>query len=164
MDSGLSLLLRGRGGGIGNAIDFEPVWPRQSGIVIPGDAKAASVADFNEDGRPDLLVTVNNGAIEAFEVRPHKENRHLRVRLVCAPGNLDCVGARVTLRFEDKAVPRQSAEVFAGGGYLSQSSGVLAFGYGNDRLPRELDIRWPDGKSTTHMLEKNQLQVTIRQP
>ena len=164
MDSGLSLLLRGRGRGKGNTIDFEPVWPRQSGIVIAGDAKAASVTDFNEDGRPDLLVTVNNGVIEAFEAQPHKGHRLLRVQLVCAAGNLDCVGARVTLRFVDEAVPRQLAEVFAGGGYLSQSSGVLAFGYGNDRHLQGLDIRWPNGKSTTHKLEKNQLQITLRQP
>ena len=164
MDSGLGLLLRGRGPGEGNTIDFDPVWPKQSGIVVPGDAKSASVVDFNEDGWPDLLVTVNNGVIEAFEAQPHNENQLLRVRLICAPGNQDCVGARVKLRFADKAGPTQTAEVFAGGGYLSQSSAVLTFGLANSRQARRLDIRWPNGESTTHALKKNQFEVAIRQP
>ena len=164
MDSGLSLLLRGRGKGAEDAIQFEPVWPKQSGIVIPHDAKAVGVVDFNEDRWPDVLVTVNDGTIEALECQPHEENQLLRVKLIGAPGNPDCVGAAVTVRFEDNAVLPQTAEVFAGGGYLSQSCSTLAFGCGKNQLPQNIEVRWPSGEATIHPVEPGQLDVVIRQP
>ncbi|MEO8429082.1 MAG: VCBS repeat-containing protein, partial [Verrucomicrobiota bacterium] len=40
MDGGLSLLLRGNGDG-----SFTPVWPKESGLVVPGDAKGLVVID-----------------------------------------------------------------------------------------------------------------------
>lgn len=164
MDSGLSLLLRGRGKGVDDAIQFEPVWPKQSGVVIPGDAKAVSIVDFSEDGWSDVLVTVNNGTIEAYECQPHDENRPLRVKLIGPPGNLDCVGAAVTLRVKDKTMPSQTAEVFAGGGYLSQSSGMVVFGCGKNHQPQSIEVRWPNGNSTSHSIEKGRFQIIVRQP
>jgi hypothetical protein len=164
MDSGLSLLLRGRGGGLDDTIEFEPVWPKQSGIVIPGDAKAASVVDINEDGWSDLVVTVNDGTTEAFECQPHDVNRPFRVKLAGPPGNLDCVGAAVTLRFKDSTVRPQLAEVFAGGGYLSQSFRTLVFGCGENQQPQSIHVRWPDGRSTVHAIEEGQYDSVVRQP
>ena len=87
---------------------------------------ACSLVDFNRDGWSDLLVTLNNQPIEAFEARPHPRNRLLLIQLVGPPGNQDCVGARVTVSFEKR--PSQTAEVGSGGGYLSQSTTILSFG------------------------------------
>jgi hypothetical protein len=53
-DGGLSQLLRGDGRG-----HFAPVPPAESGLVVPGDAKALAVLDH--DGWPDFVVTRNNG-------------------------------------------------------------------------------------------------------
>ncbi len=162
MDSGLSLVLRGRGVNDQGELQFEPVWPRQSGILVPGDAKACSLVDFNEDGWSDLLVTVNSGPIEAFEAQPHTANQLFRVKLIGAPGNLDCVGAVVTVQFEGNH-PSQTCEVCAGGGYLSQSSSVLSFGCGESR-PIHVQVRWPHGKTTMHAVDMGKKQIAIRQP
>ncbi|MDQ5981151.1 MAG: RNA-binding protein, partial [Verrucomicrobiota bacterium] len=57
-DGGLGWLLRGDGRG-----GFTPVPVAESGIVVPGDARALAVADLDGDRRPDLLVTQNNGRV-----------------------------------------------------------------------------------------------------
>ena len=163
MDSGLSLLLRGKGASGPDAVEFEPMWPRQSGVIIAGDAKAVSVTDFNEDGWNDLLVTVNNGTIGAFEGRPHKQNQTLRVTLLGPPGNPTCVGASVTVRFKDSPEIRR-AEVYAGGGYLSQSTTRLTFGCGPTLEPKEIRVRWADGKTTTYQIPRGKWQVAARKP
>jgi hypothetical protein len=89
-------------------------------------------------------------------------HRLFRVQLTGAPGNLDCVGAAVVVRFDGNH-PAQTAEVSAGGGYLSQSPPMLSFGCG-ESVPKSVEVRWPDGKITTHAIEQGQMQIAIRQP
>ena len=63
----------------------------------------ASLVDFNEDNCPDLLVSVNNGIMEAYDNRARQltKNRFIKVQLKGPPGNPTCVGARVRLRFAE---------------------------------------------------------------
>ena len=60
-DGGFSQLLRGDGHG-----HFTAVPPRESGLMVPGDAKALAVLDLDQDGWPDFLVTRNNATPLAF--------------------------------------------------------------------------------------------------
>ena len=158
MDSGLSLLLHGEGSA--DAPEFNEVWPAESGISIPYDAKASAVGDLNGDGWADLLVTVNERNMVAFKVRPTK-NKNLRVTLKGKPGNPNCVGAKARVSF----VNTQSAarEVHAGSGYLSQSETTLQFGCGQ-KTAQKVNVRWPDGKQSQHPIPVGSTQITIAQP
>ncbi len=60
-DSGQGLWLRGRGDGT-----FEPVDSTASGIRIPGEQRGAALADFNRDGRIDLVVGQNNAETKFY--------------------------------------------------------------------------------------------------
>ena len=64
MDGGVSLLLKGDGLG-----GFRPVWPNESGLVVPGDARSIALTDLNGNSRLDVVVTINDGELRAFEVR-----------------------------------------------------------------------------------------------
>ena len=44
---------------------------------------------------------------------------------------------------------KQTAEVTAGGGYLSQNGGELFFGLGQSRA-KQIEVRWPDGMTSVH--------------
>ena len=162
MDGGVSLLLRGIGDG-----RFEPIWPDKSGLVVAGDAKSLTATDLNDDGWVDFVIGVNNEALVAYEHRGSGVNRVLRVYLSGRAGNPAAVGARVTMRLEGG--PTQSAEVYAGGGYLSQSSSALAFGLGAEAKMNQIQVRWPNGLTTVHRPGKGlrmigQRQIVIEQP
>jgi hypothetical protein len=162
MDSGLSSMLLGRGVGKDGGLKFDVAGPLESGIAIPGDAKSCSLVDFNQDGWADLLVGVNNGPILAYEARPHRTNKLFRVKLIGKAGNSNCVGARVSVDF-NAGTGTQSAEVVAGGGYLSQSTSILSFGAGVDTA-KMVRVTWPDGRETEHDVKPGQQGLAIRMP
>jgi hypothetical protein len=90
-------------------------------------------------------------------------NRQLAaLRLRGQAGNPTAIGARVTLVRADGL--RQTAEVVAGSGYLSQQPATLWFGLGSDSEKASVEIRWPDGQSSTHEPSDWGSVVTIRQP
>jgi hypothetical protein len=156
MDGGLSLLFEGNGDG-----SFTPVWPEQSGLVIPSDAKSLATSDLNNDGWPDFIVGINNGETMAFENCRLKQNRVLSLRLQGNPGNPTAIGARVTVTLTKGS--SQTAEVHAGGGYLSESTSVLTFGLGRTYEVEQIRVVWPDGRSSTATPPQNQFTVTLKQ-
>jgi hypothetical protein len=156
-DGGISVLLAGKQNGQLSAVPFA-----ESGLVVPGDAKSAVVTDVNGDSWPDIVVGLNDAPVMAFENRQVAGCRVAAVRLFGRPGNPTGIGARVSLVRSDGL--RQTAEVHAGGGYLSQQSPTLWFGLGDRAHISSIDVRWPDGKTTRHAPEPDELSVVISQP
>ena len=156
MDGGVSLLLYGNGDGT-----FEPIMPHRSGLVVPGDAKGLSLVDLNRDARPDFVVAINNGAMMSFERQMKETPNTLRLRLKGPPGNPTCIGTRVTVEFENGS--KQTAEVRAGGSYLSQSYGPLIFTAGN-RSVKGLRINWPNGQRSSIPFTESKGEFEIEMP
>lgn len=142
-DGGLSLLLRGDGGG-----NFLPVPVRESGLLVTGDARALATIDLDDDGWADFVVTRNNDRALVFLNRAPTGRHSFRVTLKGPAGNASCIGALIHVVLTDGTV--QVGEVQAGVGYLSQSSAECYFGYTDDRPPREIRVRWPSGAATIH--------------
>ena len=158
MDGGLSLLLTGHGDGT-----FTPVWPKRSGLVVPGDAKSIVVTDLDGDGWEDFLVGVNDSEVIAWENRSAQTgNRVFNVHLKGQVGNPGGVGSRVAIHRDDGLV--QTAEVHAGGGYLSQSSGRLTFGLGTDCSVQKIEVFLPDGRMMEQLPPFDGDCVTIHVP
>ncbi len=138
MDGGVSQFLRGRGDG-----SFDPVEPLASGLVLPGDAKGLAVSDLDGDEIPDFLVALNNGPVRAFLRRGGEPLRSIALR--GPAGNPTAAGARIEVQFMEG--PGWTAEIYAGSGYLSQSSPRLTI---PDRPIRSIMVRWPTGESRTY--------------
>jgi hypothetical protein len=142
---GLAQLLLGDGAG-----GFTPVPPIESGLVVPGDAKALLALDLNNDGWPDLLASRNRQSSLAFMHRAVEGSGSFRVVLKGARGNPAAVGAVLTLELADGRTQR--TELFAGSGYYSQQAPGCFFAYPRSNPPKQLTVRWPDGRTTTQPL------------
>ena len=153
-DGGISLLLRGEENG-----SFTPVPPGESGLVIPGDAKAATACDLNDDGWPDLVVSRNNSSCLAFQNRLIKGRNSFSVSLRGRQGNPKALGAKITVELTDGR--RRSAEIYAGSGYLSQSTPEVFFGYLDGNEPKTITVRWPDGQTSTHPWTGHRARIVI---
>jgi hypothetical protein len=148
-DGGMSQLLRGDGHG-----HFTPVPPAESRLIVPGDAKALVVLDFNDDGWPDFLASQNNASTLAFQNRGIPGRRSCRVSLHGPVGNPTAIGARVTVTLKDGST--QTLETYAGSGLYSQSTSDLFIGYSESNPPTSLSVRWPNGSSSQHAFPASQ--------
>jgi hypothetical protein len=156
-DGGLSQLLNGDGRG-----NFAPEAPAESGLVVPGDAKALAVLDLDQDGWPDFVVTRNNSSTLAFHNGGVAGRRALRVVLRGPGGNPTAVGARVTVELADGS--RQTNEVYAGSGYYSQSTAACFFGYPESAPPRKVHVRWPSGDAADYAFPAGSSTLTLSAP
>jgi enediyne biosynthesis protein E4 len=146
-DGGLSQLLLGDGRG-----DFTPMEPAQSGLVVPGDAKALVVLDLDANGWPDFLLSRNNSPTLAWRNEGVAQRRSFQVQLRGRPGNSTAIGAILQLELADGV--KQTAEISAGGGYYSQVDTGVFFGWREGNPPRRLSVRWPDGSVSEHTITK----------
>jgi hypothetical protein len=157
MDGGISLLLEGNGNG-----GFTPILPEHSGLVVPGDAKSLTTVDLSADGWQDVVLGMNDGPVAAFENGGSRLGQPLRVRLRGKNGNPAAIGSRITVRLDDGS--QQTAEIYAGDGYMSQSSSELSFGIAAGRRAVGVDVRWPAGQTSSVEPPVDVRLVTMNQP
>ena len=149
-DAGRGLWLRGDGHG-----GFAPVPGQESGVRVYGEQRGCAVADYDGDGRVDLVVTQNGNATKLYHNRTAKPG--LRVRLTGPPGNPTGIGAQLRLKFGDRLGAMR--EIQAGSGYWSVNSSVQVLA--TPEPPRELWVRWPGGKVTTGAVAQGTREVTV---
>lgn len=151
-NAGRGALLEGDGKG-----DFVAASPATSGIDIPDDQRGVAVADFDEDGRLDLVVGCNSGKTRLYRNVQGKPG--VRVRLIGPSGNPDGVGA--VIRWRDGGRLGAAREIHAGAGYLSQDSPVTVM-TPLDGAGGELEVRWPGGAVTRTPVAAGAKEVTVK--
>jgi enediyne biosynthesis protein E4 len=101
-----------------------------------------AVADFNNDGRLDLVMNANNETPVLYLNNLRKVGNSVELKLVGTRSNRDAIGAIVRLTAGGKTMLRQ---VEAGSGYASEMMLPLHFGLGNADHVDRIEIRWPSG-------------------
>lgn len=153
-DAGFGLWLRGDGRG-----GWIPLDPSVSGVRLDGEQRGAAVADFNHDGRVDLVTTRNAGPTQLWVNRGARPG--WRVVLNGPPGNPSGLGAVLRLRYPGDR--RGPARVVTGGsGYASQDAGVVVLG--GVGAPDALEVRWPGGREQVVPLAGVTGEVRVRHP
>ena len=122
-----------------------PIPGQQSGIEVYGEQRGVAVADYDADGRTDLVVAQNGAATKLF--RNIGGQAGLRVRLAGPSGNPGGVGAQLRLKFGERFGPVR--EVHGGSGYWSQDDATQVLGSGGSGTPTHVWVRWPGGATST---------------
>ena len=137
LDAGRGLLLRGNGNGT-----LQPMSGDESGIKVYGEQRACACADYDRDGRTDLVVTQNRGATQLFHNETAKPG--LRVRL-------NGTGATIRLKAGEKFGPARE---------VHQASVQIM------SLPEpatQVWVRWPGGKTTLSEIPADAKEIEIKQ-
>jgi hypothetical protein len=114
------------------------------GRRAPRSSRCAAVADFDGDGRLDI-VTNNFNDAPWYYVNDSEPRAHLKLRLVGTVSNRDAIGAIVHV---EAAGRRQVRQVQSAGGYLSQSMRTVHVGLGDASQVDRIVIRWPSGRTS----------------
>ena len=116
------------------------------GALPPRRHRGAAVADFDGDGRLDLVVTALSAPAEIWINDSPRQNHWLGLALEGTRSNRDGIGARIKVVAGGK---RQYDHMSTASGYASSSAGPVHFGLGNSLVAEEIEIRWPSGTVQT---------------
>ena len=113
--------------------------------------RGCGVADFDGDGRLDLVVMALGAPAELWKNESAPENHWLIVRLVGTRSNRDGIGARVI-------VGNQVRTMTTAIGYASSSHAGVHFGLGAAAEVDRVEVDWPSGtRQTIDHVKTNQV-------
>jgi len=127
------------------------------GVSHEFDSRAVVGADFDADGRPDLLVTEVRWDAQTKRIRDvvhliqnawPTQGNWIGVHLRGGPGRSP-LGAVVTV-YADQKIRRQW--LLSGDSYSAQHPSTLHFGLGTVEAVDSIEVRWPGGRKT--LIEK----------
>jgi hypothetical protein len=135
-------LFHNQGGG--RFVDISPsAGPAFQDAIV---GRGLAVGDYDSDGDPDLLVSVNDGPARLLRNDLPAGNHWLQVNLIGTRSNRSGIGSRI--RIEAGGV-RQTGWVRSGSSYCSANDLKAYFGLGRANRIDRLEVRWPNGQTET---------------
>ena len=128
-----------------------------AGVATTARSRGAALADFDGDGRLDLVVMNRRAPMELYRNVSDTAGHWLQLDLAMSGTNSRAVGALVTVTSGDHA---QVQEVTVGSGHAGGQAGPLHFGLGT-APEAEVLVRWPDDTETRAKVRADQ-RLTLR--
>jgi len=135
----LNLLLQNNGNGT-----FKNVGAASGpGFALKKPSRGLCVADIDNDGDLDILITNIAAAPDVLRNDGGNANNSILIRTVGSDSNRDGIGTRLKLYVGNSVIVR---DVKAGSSYLSQNDLRVHFGLGEAKRADKLEVRWTSGK------------------
>lgn len=122
--------------------------------------RGVALADFDNDGDPDLAIGHQNESLEILE-NVSERGQWLKVVPIPRASNRSAIGVSGEL---DIGGEKWFTEIYGGTSFCASHESALFFGAGAVTGKATLTLRWPDGaQSVLDNVELNQI-LTIREP
>jgi hypothetical protein len=128
-----------------------------SGFAVKRAHRGIGFADFDNDGKVDVVVSSLGEPAEIWRNTSPTENRWLRLKLTGTKSNRDGIGARI--RIGDQHNLMTTAV-----GYASSSHEPVHFGLGKTETVEKIEIRWPSGTIQTLTNQETNRTTEVREP
>ena len=115
------------------------------GITEETYSAGVSMADYDGDGDPDLIVNYTFDPVGVFR-NDVAQGKRLTIDLAQDGANPHAIGARVWAHMAEQVLSR---DVIISRGFATGESTRLHFGLGSAQKIDRLEIRWPDNKLQT---------------
>ena len=114
------------------------------GLAIKKVSRGLAVADYDNDGDLEIIVSNMNSSPDLLRHAKKNENHSVLVKLVGTKSNKDGIGAEIKLVAGNLT---QYDTIRSGGSYLSSSDLRAHFGLGTRTKIDHLEVRWPTGNT-----------------
>jgi hypothetical protein len=129
-------------------------------FLLPRVSRGAAIADFDNDGDLDILVSNNGQVPQLLRNDGGNTNHWLEIFLIGTKSNRDGVGARVKLSAGDLVLYDQRK---GGMSYQSAQDPRLHFGLGQHSTVDSVEILWPSGSVTKLANLKSDQIIAIKE-
>ena len=120
----------------------------EAGVATLKRSRGGGLADFDGDGRLDLLVVNRRAAAELYRNVTAQTGNWLMLELQQSGPNRDAIGAQVIVTTEGR---RQVLQKTIGGGHAGGQALPLHVGLGT-AVQAQVTVLWPDGSRSSQML------------
>ncbi len=135
-----NLLLQGADGKFVEAAD-------KAGVASTAISRGAALADFNLDGRVDLVVVNRWESAQVWRNTTADAGHFIALKLSQPDTNRDAVNAWIEVTAGGRT---QRREITVGGGHASGQAGWIHMGLGT-ATEATLRVRWPDGTESADL-------------
>jgi hypothetical protein len=131
-------------------VEFEEVGLRSGpGLAIKKVSRGLAVADYDNDGDLEIIVTNMNDSPDLLRHARKNPNHSILVKTIGTRSNRDGIGAEVKVVSGGLA---QYDTVRSGASYLSSSDLRLHFGLGAATKIDRLELRWPSAPGQSQVI------------
>ena len=130
-------------------------------LQTPQLGRGCAVGDFDNDGRPDLLLSENAGPAHLLRNTTDDHHHWLGIRLRGKASNRNGYGAELRLTAGGMT---QRRWVRSGSSYLSHNDSRALFGLGTHSTIERLEVRWPTGRITVRERLPADQYIEVEEP
>ena len=132
---------------VGNGSYIEVSKQQGEGFLRKDVGRGAALADLDNDGDMDIVVTNNNSVPQILINKPTSDNNWIGFRLYNKKLNRIDIGAYVTVVLESRAIKRR---VRTDGSFASSRDNRVHFGLGKYHKKVDVTVKWSNGSQITY--------------